>query len=73
MLKYDCITLEHEGRYTLFWNLTLRDLSLSVATYDERSLEYDTSVHDSNKRTYLKFVSSEDRDCDLKVIIWSLT
>ena len=58
---------------SLFWDLTLRDLSLSIATYDDRSLEYDTSVHYSNKRAYLKFVSSEDRDCDLKVIIWSLT
>ena len=57
---------------SMFWNLTLRDLSLSVATYDDRSLEYDTSIYSSNKRTYLKFVSSKDRDCDLKVIIWSL-
>ena len=49
MLKCDYITLEHEGMHSLFQNLTLRDLSLSVATYDDRSLEYDTSVNCSNQ------------------------
>ena len=31
-------------------NLTLKDLSLSVTTYDVRSLQYDTSVHGSNPK-----------------------
>ena len=31
-------------------NLTLNDLSLNVATYDVRSLQYDTSVHGSNPK-----------------------
>ena len=44
MLKCDYITLEYEGRYIPFWNLTLRELSLSVASFDERSLEHDPSV-----------------------------
>ena len=61
MLKCDYITLEYEGRNNPFWNLTLRDLSLSVATYDDRSLEYDTSFHCSNKITYLKFVKKKEQ------------
>ena len=69
MLKCDYITLDDEGRHIPFQNLTLRDLSLSIATYDDRSLEYVTSFHCSNKGTYFKFVSSKDLDCDLKVII----
>ena len=44
MLKCDYITLEYEGRYIPFWNLTLRDLSLSIASFDERSVEHDPSV-----------------------------
>ena len=37
MLKCDHITLEYEGRYIPFLNLTLRDLSQSVASYEKRS------------------------------------
>ena len=52
--------LEHERKYSLFWK-TLRDLSLSVGIYDDKSLEYDTSVHFSNKITYLMFVKKKKR------------
>ena len=41
MLKCDYNILEYIGRYIPFWNLTLRDLSLSVASYNERSLEHE--------------------------------
>ena len=44
MLKCDYIALEYEGRYIPFWNLTLKDLSLSVTSFDERSLKHDPSV-----------------------------
>ena len=40
----------------MFWNLTLKDLSPSDASYDERSLEHDPSVYYDNRRK--KLISS---------------
>ena len=47
------------GMSHLFWNLTLKDMILSVASYDERSLERDPSVHCGNQITYLNFVKKK--------------
>lgn len=55
MLKSNYVILEHEGKYIPFRNLTLRDLSLSIATYDESSLERDPSVYHGNQINF-KFV-----------------
>lgn len=53
MLECDYITLEHDGRYLPLWNITQKDLSLSIASYDERPIEHNPLVYFDNQNKEL--------------------
>ena len=62
--------LEHEEMYSLFWK-PIRDMSLSMGTYDDKLLEYDTSVKFSNKITYHMFFKKKKQSpVRIEIVTW---